>query len=99
MNQILFVVHMPISAVGTEARADLKTTNWSQFEPQVTAMQLPPAKTQRISRNVWLLDAEVSASAHDSLRAFAAYFYLQSSSFAVSVPLTPMQEAVTWENF
>lgn len=99
MNQILFVLHMPVCASGIFVTQDMKKIDWSQFEPQVIAMKLPPQKTQRVSRNVWLLDSEVSASALDSLRSFASNFKLQSSSFAFTFPLTPMQKAAAWKNF
>ena len=96
MNQILFIVHLPVSMVGVSLHEDGTSIDWSEFEARISAMKLPTRKTQRISRNLWLIDAEVSAESLGTLRGLATHFQLETSSFASPVPLTPMQKTVTW---
>ena len=98
MQQFLFVLHLPIHAVGYGPGKELpKMIDWAEFEPQVMSTGLPTevlskplGGSQRLARNLWLIQSEESARSLAAIQRIAGEFEIGFSAFVVPCEITSM---------
>ena len=98
MQQFLFVLHLPIHAVGYGPGKELpKMIDWAEFEPLIKSSGLPievsnkhPGKPQRLARNLWLIPSEESARSLAAIQQIAAEFEIGFSAFVIPCEITSM---------